>query len=127
MLPQLCSSLDRYRTLFDNQSVPGGTLRNHPCDRLDGRQIGISIRQRWSTDTDENGICPADCFFCGAEAQAPSGAGILDNMLKMRFENRHHASLQHTKLLLVALATKDVMANLRQTGSSCKSDIASAN
>jgi hypothetical protein len=48
-------------------------------------------------------------------------------MLKMRLKKRHHAGLWQVKLFLVALATKDVMANLHQASGSGKSGVASAN
>src|SRR5579872_52969 len=114
VLPKLCSGLDRYRTFFNDQPIPVGALCNHPRYPFDRRQIRVSIRKRWRTNTDEDCLSPCDRVFGRSKAQSTGSARGFNDFIQVGLENWHYTILQFAEFFEITLTAEHIMTDLGQ-------------
>src|SRR5208282_6603728 len=67
ILPQLRARLYGHGALFYHQSITACLLRNGACYSLNGGQVGVTVGQGRSSDTDKDGATVVD--GCGRRSE----------------------------------------------------------
>src|ERR1700676_1618702 len=114
MLPKTLGGLNWYGALLNDQPIAVSAAHDQPGDGLDGAEIGLSVLERRSSDTDKDGLAVVNCH-CGSRKFEPAGSDVtLHKIIQMRLEERHSAGLQAIYPLHVAIGAKHMMADFCQ-------------
>src|SRR5580658_2795034 len=124
---KLSTGLNGYGTLLDHQPIPGRMFCDCSRDTFDGRKVGISIRKRRRSHTDEDRFSPCNRLFGGPEAQSAGFSDAFDNVLQAWLKQWHHASLEFRKFFEVAFAAENIVADLGQASGGRETYVARAN
>ncbi len=124
---QLSAGLDRYRALFDHQAIARRTFCDRSRDTFNGGKVGVAVRKRRRSHTDEDRVSPRNRLFGGPEAQPASLSDALDHVLQVWLKQRHDAILQFGEFFDVAFTAENVVADLGQTSSGRQTYITRAN